>query len=108
MGQPRSVITPGMQEGAQALLGSSERLTRLRQDVANSSGDLSATWSGQAANSYARAMQTWDKEFGDILRAMDNMRESLLSGRAVYDNTEDNVNAGVNNIQISHQPFFRP
>ena len=69
---------------------------------------LNVDWTGTAAHAFVAAMEVWNQEVSDILRAMTWLRENLVVGANTYAAAQEDVEQAIQRLQttMTTTPLF--
>lgn len=71
----------------------------IRGQVQERKSELLAGWSGNAAMSFDRVVNTWDEKCMKVLDALNDLRENLGAARVTYEVTEEQQEEGVSQVE---------
>lgn len=81
----------GMAKCAVRLDEAAGKIKEIQGAVQTANAQMLATWNGQAATAFERAMLSWNQETSDILTALLWLRDTMAEGGRQYAMTEESM-----------------
>lgn len=99
MAQQTSADRAAMAQGAADVAAASDTTRQLKGKLAGEMNTLvSSGWQGNAATVFGRVFNDFDRQFGRVLDALDDIHENLVGSRITFEQTEADQQQTVNQL----------
>lgn len=99
MAQQTQADRAAMAQAATDIRSSSETTRSLKSKLAGEMTTLTSSgWQGNAATVFTQVFQDFDRQFGQVLDALDDIEEKLTGSRAVFEQTEADQQSAANKL----------